>query len=161
MCGVGYSIFDNKWYARTEENNDGEAPPEARLPLAMIGAVAIPDWHVLVCLDEWPKHPLDRQHHRFGARRLRNGARVPGLRELPHRCLHHIRGVGARGQHGPSVAIWRCLSTFHLSDVPKPRHSLGKFDPGLLGPGLFAFSIPLLRIRGSDPHEVQRFCTST
>jgi hypothetical protein len=42
MCGVGYSIFDNKRYARTEENNDGEAPPDARLPLAMIGAVAIP-----------------------------------------------------------------------------------------------------------------------
>lgn len=42
MCGVGYSNFDNKRYARTEENNDGEALPEARLPLAMIGAVAIP-----------------------------------------------------------------------------------------------------------------------
>jgi multidrug resistance protein len=42
MSGVGYSIFDNKRYARTEENNDGEAPPEARLPPAMIGAVVIP-----------------------------------------------------------------------------------------------------------------------
>jgi multidrug resistance protein len=42
MSGIGYSIFDNKRYARMEENNDGEAPPEARLPPAMIGAVAIP-----------------------------------------------------------------------------------------------------------------------
>jgi multidrug resistance protein len=42
MSGVGYSIFDNERYARTEENNNGEAPPEARLPPAMIGAVAIP-----------------------------------------------------------------------------------------------------------------------
>ncbi|EXJ87410.1 hypothetical protein A1O3_04370 [Capronia epimyces CBS 606.96] len=42
LTGVVYSIFDNKRYARIEEENDGEAPPEARLPPAAVGAVALP-----------------------------------------------------------------------------------------------------------------------
>ncbi|KAL2410392.1 Major facilitator superfamily multidrug transporter mdrA [Exophiala dermatitidis] len=42
MAGVAYSIYDNKRYARIEEENDGEAPPEARLPPAAIGAAALP-----------------------------------------------------------------------------------------------------------------------
>ncbi|KAJ9604821.1 MFS siderochrome iron transporter 1 [Cladophialophora chaetospira] len=40
--GVVYSIFDNKRYSRIEAEHDGEAPPEARLPPAAVGAVAIP-----------------------------------------------------------------------------------------------------------------------
>ncbi|EXJ60836.1 hypothetical protein A1O7_04989 [Cladophialophora yegresii CBS 114405] len=40
--GIIYSIFDNKRYARVEQEHKGEAPPEARLPPAMVGAVAIP-----------------------------------------------------------------------------------------------------------------------
>lgn len=42
ICGVLYSIFDNKRYARIEAEHNGEAPPEARLPPAAVGAVAIP-----------------------------------------------------------------------------------------------------------------------
>jgi multidrug resistance protein len=42
ILGVVYSIFDNKRYLRIEEENDGEAPPEARLPPAAVGAVALP-----------------------------------------------------------------------------------------------------------------------
>lgn len=42
LTGVGYSIIDNKRYARIEDEHDGEAPPEARLPPAIIGAVALP-----------------------------------------------------------------------------------------------------------------------
>jgi MFS family permease len=40
--GVVYSIFDNKRYANVEKKYNGEAPPEARLPPAMAGAVALP-----------------------------------------------------------------------------------------------------------------------
>lgn len=40
--GVVYSIFDNKRYAEVEKRHNGEAPPEARLPPAMVGAVALP-----------------------------------------------------------------------------------------------------------------------
>ena len=40
--GVVYSLFDNKRYATVEKNHNGEAPPEARLPPAMVGAVALP-----------------------------------------------------------------------------------------------------------------------
>ena len=40
--GVVYSMFDNKRYATVEKNHNGEAPPEARLPPAMVGAVALP-----------------------------------------------------------------------------------------------------------------------
>jgi multidrug resistance protein len=42
LIGVGYSIIDNKRYARVEEAHNGEAPPEARLPPAIVGAVALP-----------------------------------------------------------------------------------------------------------------------
>lgn len=42
LIGVGYSIWDNGRYARAEEKHNGEAPPEARLPPGLIGAVALP-----------------------------------------------------------------------------------------------------------------------
>jgi multidrug resistance protein len=42
IFAVTYSIFDNKRYIRAEEENDGLAPPEARLPPALVGSVAIP-----------------------------------------------------------------------------------------------------------------------
>jgi multidrug resistance protein len=42
ILGVIYSIFDNKRYSRVEERHGGEAPPEARLPPAAVGAIAIP-----------------------------------------------------------------------------------------------------------------------
>ena len=41
-AGVVYSLFDNKRYANAEKKHNGEAPPEARLPPAMVGAVALP-----------------------------------------------------------------------------------------------------------------------
>jgi hypothetical protein len=41
-AGVVYSMFDNKRYANVEKQQNGEASPEARLPLAMIGAVSLP-----------------------------------------------------------------------------------------------------------------------
>lgn len=40
--GVAYAMIDNKRYAKVEIEHNGEAPPEARLPPAMVGAVAIP-----------------------------------------------------------------------------------------------------------------------
>lgn len=42
VFAVAYSIPDNKRYVKTEERNNGYAPPEARLPPAMIGSVALP-----------------------------------------------------------------------------------------------------------------------
>ena len=42
LIGVVYSIFDNKRYANAEKKHNGEAPPEARLPPAMVGALALP-----------------------------------------------------------------------------------------------------------------------
>jgi len=42
LIGVTYSVIDNNRYAKVEANHGGEAPPEARLPPAMSGAVALP-----------------------------------------------------------------------------------------------------------------------
>lgn len=36
---MGYSIWDNKRYAKISDENDGFAPPEARLPPCMVGGV--------------------------------------------------------------------------------------------------------------------------
>ncbi|KAK8034753.1 major facilitator superfamily domain-containing protein [Apiospora rasikravindrae] len=42
MASVTYSMFDNKRYARVSEAHGGNAPPEARLPPAIIGSVLLP-----------------------------------------------------------------------------------------------------------------------
>lgn len=42
MLAVLYSIWDNKRYARISDENKGFAPPEARLPICMIGGIAVP-----------------------------------------------------------------------------------------------------------------------
>ena len=42
MSAVLYSIWDNKRYIKVVDAHNGFAPPEARLPIAMIGGVAIP-----------------------------------------------------------------------------------------------------------------------
>ena len=52
--GVGYSIWDNKRYARVEEQHGGEAPAEARLPPAAVGAVAIPTGMIIFAWTNYP-----------------------------------------------------------------------------------------------------------
>jgi multidrug resistance protein len=42
MGAVVYSLFDNKRYNKVADKHDNKAPPEARLPPAMIGSVALP-----------------------------------------------------------------------------------------------------------------------
>ena len=56
--GVVYSMFDNRRYVRVERQAPGgEAPPEARLPAAMVGAVALPIgmfWFAWTCFPSIP-----------------------------------------------------------------------------------------------------------
>jgi len=42
MVGVLYAMLDNRRYARVAAKHNGNAPPEARLPLAMVGSVLLP-----------------------------------------------------------------------------------------------------------------------
>lgn len=42
LMAVGYSVWANKRYGRISDEYDGFAPPEARLPLCMVGSVAVP-----------------------------------------------------------------------------------------------------------------------
>ena len=42
LIGVGYSIIDNKRYARVEKEHGGEAPPETRLPPAIVASFFLP-----------------------------------------------------------------------------------------------------------------------
>jgi MFS family permease len=42
MIAVLYSVWDNKRYQHTEAKHNGKAPPEARLPPAMLGSVSLP-----------------------------------------------------------------------------------------------------------------------
>ena len=42
LTGVAYAIYDNRRYMKVEDEHDGEAPPEARLPPGMVGCVALP-----------------------------------------------------------------------------------------------------------------------
>lgn len=42
LMAVAYSIWDNKRYIRVQDENDGFAPPEARLAPCLIASIAIP-----------------------------------------------------------------------------------------------------------------------
>jgi multidrug resistance protein len=42
LFAVAYTLWSNKNYIKVQEKHDGIAPPEARLPPAMIGSVALP-----------------------------------------------------------------------------------------------------------------------
>lgn len=42
MLGVFYSMYDNKRYSRVAAKHNGAAPPEARLPPAIIGSILLP-----------------------------------------------------------------------------------------------------------------------
>jgi MFS family permease len=42
MIAVGYSLWDNKRYKKTEDKHNGQAPPEARLPPCMLGSILLP-----------------------------------------------------------------------------------------------------------------------
>jgi hypothetical protein len=79
LITVPYNIWTNKRYAKLSDSHQGFAPPEARLPLCMAGAVAAPIglfWvsgitvsggkvvvlkiYVSVRLDQRPLHSLGR-----------------------------------------------------------------------------------------------------
>jgi MFS family permease len=42
MTAVGYSLWDNKRYKKIGDEHNGKAPPEARLPLCMLGSIFLP-----------------------------------------------------------------------------------------------------------------------
>ena len=42
LMAVAYAIWDNKRYAAISDKYKGFAPPEARLPLCMVGSIAVP-----------------------------------------------------------------------------------------------------------------------
>ena len=42
ILAVVYSVWDNKRYARVSDEYNGFAPPEARLPICMVGGIAVP-----------------------------------------------------------------------------------------------------------------------
>ncbi|KAK0934373.1 MFS siderochrome iron transporter 1 [Friedmanniomyces endolithicus] len=42
IFAVAYSVWDNKRYSRVSDEHGGFAPPEARLPITMIGGIAVP-----------------------------------------------------------------------------------------------------------------------
>ncbi|KAL4806602.1 major facilitator superfamily domain-containing protein [Aspergillus unguis] len=42
LLAVAYSVWDNKRYIKAQDENDGFAPPEARLPPCILASIAIP-----------------------------------------------------------------------------------------------------------------------
>jgi multidrug resistance protein len=42
LIAVAYAIWDNKRYSKVSDEYKGFAPPEARLPLCMVGSIAVP-----------------------------------------------------------------------------------------------------------------------
>ncbi|KAM0415974.1 hypothetical protein ACHAPT_013073 [Fusarium lateritium] len=42
LSGVAYSIWENKRYAKVSAHHNGFAPPEARLPMCIVGGISVP-----------------------------------------------------------------------------------------------------------------------
>jgi MFS family permease len=53
FCAIAYNAWDNKRYVKINDENDGFAPPEARMPPALVGAVAIPVGLICKSFREW------------------------------------------------------------------------------------------------------------
>lgn len=173
LLGVTYSIIDNKRYARIEEEHDGDAPPEARLPPVMVGSVALPiglfwfawvrfvkiplcdDLTLTSFIDKWAFCSLDCQYNRDCTVRLRHGVGLLGLYELSHRRVHHLRSISLGRELGTSISLWCCVSSIHLPDVCKSRYSLGVIDTCIPGSGLYPVPVHLLQVWRADSDEVQ------
>ena len=181
ITGVIYSIIDNKRYERIEREHGGEAPPEARLPPAMVGAVALPigmfwfawtngpsiHWivsiiatapfgfgMVIVFLD-CMNYLIDSCKHSPSFSRLLVLLRSIASPYTNQWHRHHLRSFRPGRKFRPPFALRRRLPPLHHTDVLRSRGALGQQHPRLPRVSLPPFPVRVLQIRRENQNEVQ------
>jgi hypothetical protein len=142
LIGVAYTFYDNKRYRKASEAAGGNAPPEARLPPAIIGGICLPIglfWYVLtrpplsllealyhnpvteiltiellqVRMDVLHIHPLVCSYNRQCLLRDRHSSRFPIDYELPRRRICHLCCFGPCSKRRAAFFFWFHIPSFH------------------------------------------------
>jgi multidrug resistance protein len=167
MIAVLFSIFViNPRYQKVVDNSGGVAPPEARLPAAMLGGALLP---IGLFWFAWTNGPGIHWAVSMAAGipfgcgmvlvflsimvcclyvsltiTILLTALFP---ELPDRLIHNFRRLCHGSKRRPAKQFWCCISSFHHLYVRCTGNSLGIVHPSVPSASLRTISIPLLQIR--------------
>ena len=181
MIAVIYSAFDNKRYNREAAKNNGNAPPEARLPPSMLGSVFLP---VGLFWFAWTNYPsihwsasiigtapfgfgmvlvfLSIMNYLIDAYTIYAASVLAAnsvLRSLFGAVFPLFTTCKSPSSNAPSdQSRDEMLTQPTHRHVHQPRHPLGLLHPGLPRPRLRALPLPLLQVRPphSPPLQVRR-----
>jgi hypothetical protein len=84
---------------------------------------------------------VDRTHHLLCPLRMRYGACVLELLQLPNRFLPSLCGISPRRQLGLAIPLRCRLSVIRLANVPQPRGELGVYIGRVSGAGMCSSAI--------------------
>ena len=158
------SIFDNKRYQRiVAVSPGGMAPPEARLPPAILGSILLP---IGLFWFAWTNSPsihwivpiigsaffasgivlvfLSLMNYLIDSCKYSQTLLNPRPFTNVFRC--HLRCIRPRRQLRPQISLRRRLPPLHSLHVRRPRHPLGQFHPRFPGPRLCAVPFPVLQV---------------
>jgi MFS family permease len=172
VISVGWSLYDNKRYKKAAEAAGGHAAPEVRLPPAIIGSILIPVGEFWFAWTNGPQTHwlvsivgtgifsagivlvfLSLMNYLIDSCKLSSLVPLWEVRKmvvLTRLCRRDIRCFSACGQLCAAGPLRHGVPALHVVHVQGPGDPLGQQHPGLLGPGVRAFPILLLEVRGED-----------
>lgn len=174
VFAVAYAMFENIRYAKVAEANDGIAPPEARLPMAIVGSAFIPVglfWFAWTNGNNvhWIVPIIGSAFFAIGIVLVF----LSLLNYLIDSCKFSCRYLIIE-QHtdtlflrcglccfrpgrklSPAVPVRRRLPALHGANVHEPWPPLGGFDTRLPLGGVHTVPHHILHLRAQDPGQVQ------
>ena len=144
MIGVGYSVWDNQRYARVEKEHGGEAPPEARLPPAIVASVALP---IGIFWFAWTNSPsIHWSVSIIGTAPFGFGMVLVFLSLMNYLIdAYTIYAASVLAANSVLRSLFGAAFPLFTSQMyAKPWHSLGFFDPRLFGARVCAVSVLVL-----------------
>lgn len=185
IWAVCYALFDNKRYTAMSEKHNGDVPPEARLPGAIIGSILLPiglfwfawtdgnnvHWIVPIIGSMFFATGLvlvflSLLNYLIDACESTTLPPSPPLNILckqwpdkrappPKTPRRCIRRLGPSRQRRPAVTLRRRLPPVHRPDVREPGHTLGCVGAGVPGADMHPVPHRVLQVRAPDPRAVQ------
>jgi multidrug resistance protein len=175
MFAVAYSIFDNRRYNRVATENNGKAPPEARLPPSMLGSIFLPlglFWFAWTNYPSihWSVSIIGTAPFGFGMvlvflsimNYLIDAYTIYAASVLAaNSVLRSLFGAvfplftSCKSNTFPTSIFRMRHSQLFFRYVPKPGHPLGEFHSRLPGTHVCAISVPILQIRPRHSSTLQ------
>lgn len=173
IFAVVYIIFyDNRRYQKTTDRHGGYASPEARLPSAMVGGIALPVGLFWFAWTNYPTLPWQASvaagiPFGFGMCLVFLAIMVSRVRfrvinqaltafvELPYRRIYNLCSFCARRKRRIAFLLRRRVPSLHDLHVQQPWHSLGVVHPSIPGARMCPLPIPLLQVRSANSHAMQ------